>query len=98
MIIKTPYTVPEHQSEREHVRCDICGAEQVDQEWPEKKTQHYHYAKHEVTVEFVTRYVGYENDGAKKGEAWDFCPSCFAEKVRPLLLTLAQPRTVDESW
>lgn len=98
MIIKTPYVEPERQTYREHVRCDICGADQVRQEWPEKNTKYHRSAEHEVTVEHVTRYDGYESDGAKKGQAWDFCPGCFEEKVKPLLLTLAQPREIDESW
>jgi len=99
MIKKIPYDVPAHMRHHSVSVCDGCGAGQTPGEsgWI-AEPRWGRDAYRSVTVESMHHEVGYEGDGGKEGDAWDFCPTCFEEKVRPLLMKLAKPRKVDESW
>jgi hypothetical protein len=77
--------------------CDCCGAK-TDDEWETEEDSGYQSASHEVTVESIRVNRGYEMDGKRTGLAWDFCPTCFDQKVRPLLETIAKARKVEETW
>ena len=101
MIIETTEEVPAKTLTRKHMRCDACGKEQTNREWPAEQSDYegsYCHAAFEVTVPMTVRGVGYEGDGGREGVAWDFCPDCFEKHIRPLLETIAKPREVDESW
>lgn len=99
MIETATEEVPATTRQRERHVCDLCGSktELGDSSWP-AESDWANRAEHDVTVKSVVTHHGYECDGHRRGEAWDFCPKCFAEKVRPLLLTLVEPRKVDEIW
>jgi hypothetical protein len=85
---------------RRHIKCDVCGKERANGEWPTTDAErgHNRVAEHEVHVSSTILGYGWEGNGERNGFAWDFCPTCFDDKVRPLLETLAMPRKVEESW
>jgi|1185.fasta_scaffold582630_1 hypothetical protein len=95
--IETTEQVPATTRTHRHIKCDICGKEQAEQQW-ECAPKWGKDAHVEVTVSIVKVEVGYESDGSRDGSEWDFCPECFHDKVRPLLETLAMPRKMEESW
>lgn len=84
--------VPATTRQTQLVTCDICGAERGAIGWNSSG-----YERDEVDVQ-TTRFTSYPECGRERGERWDFCPSCFKDKVRPLLLTLAAPRVVESDW
>lgn len=96
MIIETKRQIPAqpaHETIAHHLKCDCCGAESNDSRgWNDRR-----FDSDEVTVTRMHREM-YPECGNAEGVAWDFCPKCFDEKVRPLLETIAKPRKVDESW
>lgn len=100
MIEKTTEQVPATTRTRERHVCDLCGKKTPlgDHQWAFPDGFGHSSAMAEVTIRSVVEKYGWENDGERTGEAWDFCPDCFRDRVRPLLLTLAEPRKVDESW
>lgn len=102
MIEKTIEQVPATTRTRERHVCDLCGkkTEPGDREWHLSDAEAYpkRVAAADITVSSVVNRHGWESDGSREGEAWDFCPDCFRDRVRPLLVALAEPRKVDESW
>ncbi len=103
--------VPATTSTEVDVTCDGCGAVEPKNGWsapPSPEAQYFRSSEFEVTIEArttmrvtvegKTSFVGYEGDGEEAGVAWDFCPSCFKTKVRPLLETIAKPRKIKVSW
>lgn len=84
--------------------CDICGKTNAtdnphvgESDW-HAEPKYGRDAYKRVVIQSTHVEIGYESDGSSEGDAWDICPGCFEERVRPLLLSLAKPRKVDISW
>jgi hypothetical protein len=89
--------VPATTRERDIIVCDGCGTQKEGLRWHDPDRSNSMYRGTEVTVE-IKRVRNYPGDGDSRADAWDFCPTCFDQKVRPLLETIAMPRKVEESW
>lgn len=93
MLIETKTEVPARVSVSHQLKCDGCGAESKGYDsWPTDT-----YEADQVTIERVKKR-NYPETGSSIGVAWDFCPKCFDEKVRPLLEVIAKPRKVEIDW
>jgi hypothetical protein len=76
--------------ERTITICDCCGAN------PEGAVGDPRVFAAPVTIKSEVLTLGLAH--RRVISAWDFCPSCFDQKVRPLLETIAKGRKVEETW
>lgn len=105
--IKETRTIPAREvTETAGVKCDACGTVSDRyhgasfQGWPPLPTEDRGNAPYtEVTIQVLSHTDDWEGSTSTTGTAWDFCPKCFDNLIRPALVAFAgQGRDVDREY
>lgn len=97
--------VPASTRDEISIQCDLCGAVARDGEWNRDgyaraaQADDGVWCAHDEVKIFAGHLTHFPDDSETVGEAFDCCPECFTDRVRPALLALGlKPRRSDVSW